>query len=369
MMIKKRGFSLSEVLMAFSLLAVLLVMAVGILQWALYGSQTQQANTRAAFLAQAKLEELVAQTQPSAATGTLEEVFHYSATVQPLDDDLLELSIEVRGPAGARYRLSTQRRASLREVLVRAQPEQPKLYCCSEDFQDQQELEGDSGLGQFALSPGGDQLAYVKVHEGRPQIWVRGLQEKDDRLLFEHPGGAQEPAWSPDGKKLAFTAQENGFSQVMVFDWKSHLWENWSKSAQHDNSPTWCPNGKELVAVRNTDSLVLLGNGKHRVLIENPGGWTASPSVSPDGRQLVFMANHEGNPDIYLGNFEGGLNGCRRLTEHSARDERPRFSKDGKRILFLSDREEQRFGAYSMNLDGDGLVRISREVADCLWLF
>jgi len=57
------------------------------------------------------------------------------------------------------------------------------------------------------------------------------------------------------------------------------------------------------------------------------------PALSPDGKTLAF----DWNGDVWTVPVEGGT--ARPLTAHSAKDTSPRFSPDGKEIAFLSERE------------------------------
>ena len=57
------------------------------------------------------------------------------------------------------------------------------------------------------------------------------------------------------------------------------------------------------------------------------------PALSPDGKTVAF----DWNGDIWTAPVEGGL--ARPLTSHPARDMSPRFSPDGKEIAFVSERE------------------------------
>ena len=69
----------------------------------------------------------------------------------------------------------------------------------------------------------------------------------------------------------------------------------------------------------------------------------ADPAVSPDGKWVAYEATEvslpsgERNKDVYLVPLAGGE--PRRLTSHPKSDGRPRFSPDGKRLAFLSNRE------------------------------
>src|SRR6516225_5481094 len=56
------------------------------------------------------------------------------------------------------------------------------------------------------------------------------------------------------------------------------------------------------------------------------------PALSPDGKTLVF----DWDGDIWRVPTTGGL--ARRLTNHPARDREPRFSPDGKQLAFISER-------------------------------
>jgi dipeptidyl aminopeptidase/acylaminoacyl peptidase len=69
----------------------------------------------------------------------------------------------------------------------------------------------------------------------------------------------------------------------------------------------------------------------------------ADPAVSPDGKWVAFqlteveLPSGERNTDVYLAPVAGGP--PRRLTSHPKSDTRPRFSPDGRRLAFLSNRE------------------------------
>ncbi|MDZ7372949.1 MAG: S9 family peptidase [candidate division KSB1 bacterium] len=99
----------------------------------------------------------------------------------------------------------------------------------------------------------------------------------------------------------------------------------------------------------------------------------ADPQISPDGRYIAFVVTeyqlHEGksNSDIWLMASDG--TGLRRLTHSEEADWHPRWSPDGKTLLFLSTRKD---GAQIWLLPVEGgeprqLTRISTGVSDPVW--
>ena len=77
--------------------------------------------------------------------------------------------------------------------------------------------------------------------------------------------------------------------------------------------------------------------------LSSPKGEEIFPRFSPDGTQIAFSANYDGNMDIYVMPVTGGL--PKRLTYHGAPDRMLEWYPDGKSILFASSRasEKDRF--------------------------
>src|SRR3954469_15023429 len=83
------------------------------------------------------------------------------------------------------------------------------------------------------------------------------------------------------------------------------------------------------------------------------GSWM-SADVSPDGQTIVF--DHLG--DLYTVPMSGGK--ATPLTRGMALDAQPRFSPDGKRIVFVSDRAGAA-NVWIMSLDKKDTVQVTRE--------
>jgi len=84
------------------------------------------------------------------------------------------------------------------------------------------------------------------------------------------------------------------------------------------------------------------------------------PRWSPDGRRIVYESTETGNYDIYVINADG--TGKQQLTNDPARDEYAAWSPDGKTIAFGSDRDGRKgreAGIFLMNTDGSNVRRIT----------
>jgi len=351
-------------MIALALLALVLATALGVLHWALHGSQIQQTKSLAALLAQQQMEELLAQDIPKQEKGSFAspfERFSWSSQVESLSPEpFLQLSVTVNGPRGAHYRLSTQRCTNRRSF---AYCKDGWLQQAAEDARQPRALLELGKSSQFSISPDGTTLAFVKMEQGRPQIFVQVLNSnRKAELLLRHPNGAQEPRYSPDGSSLAFSSMENGRSQVLVWSFAKKSYRPWSGQADHqDSSPCWTPDSQGLVVCRDGSKLVLLNRGGEEVLVTCEQGWNAAPDVSPDGKSMVFMSNRDGTPEIYR--FDFSSKRVSRLTTGSLYSGHCRFSRDGHRVLYTSRGLDGSSRAYSMNPDGTHPVALSPE--DC----
>jgi tricorn protease len=81
--------------------------------------------------------------------------------------------------------------------------------------------------------------------------------------------------------------------------------------------------------------LVSREGGEARLLTSGDGTKTG-PVFSPDGSQIAFTGDYDGNVDVYVMPAGGGV--PRRLTHHPAVDEVVGWAPDGKQVLFRSTR-------------------------------
>ncbi len=137
-------------------------------------------------------------------------------------------------------------------------------------------------------------------------------------------------------------------------------------------APIDTPSPTALAAGQGTLAMVVAVNGLSQVFVLSSEGndqrmvsdgkhaaiW---PSLSPDGRQVAFAANFDGNGydfDIVVVDLTDGI--VHRLTSDRFAEHHPLWSPDGNQIAFESDRDSSAIGVgdvFVMNADGSNVRR------------
>jgi len=74
---------------------------------------------------------------------------------------------------------------------------------------------GDWGVGEIAVSPDGNSVAYVTNYTGevndyhKADVWVLALETGETRQLTDGPGGKFHPVWTPNSQSILFTQPED----------------------------------------------------------------------------------------------------------------------------------------------------------------
>ncbi len=140
-------------------------------------------------------------------------------------------------------------------------------------------------------------------------------------------------------------------------------------TASTDRNPTVSPDGKRLMFQSDRSGrralYVSSVTGNDVEVFLDSGDEPRYADWSPHGDRIAFAADVDGEDDIFVINVDGSER--RRLTVHPARDGHPRWSADGSRIFFNSERvasepEAPRTGEdvvdiFSIRPDGTDLDR------------
>jgi len=229
-------------------------------------------------------------------------------------------------------------------------------------------------------------LAYSHLTGGFWQIWIADLDGKNPKPVTTSRFDKRHPIWLDAGKKIVYRSN-NGelytldlesekeerilekFGQVTDPDWsaavgllaftrfspnltdESEIWTIRLDGTRQrvmttlpgmQYHPAFSPDGQKIAYVSGK------GYGTHEIwimdkdgqnqkrLTQNQGGYDILPRWSLDGERIAFASDKASNIDIWVMNADG--TNKKKLTDYEGLDTQPVWSSDGKNILFVSNR-------------------------------
>jgi TolB protein len=191
-----------------------------------------------------------------------------------------------------------------------------------------------------ASGPSSWELVYERDVDGTMDLFVIPAGGGKERRLTDAPGWDCLARWAPDGRSIVFTSDRTGLPQLYRIDADGRnlrrLRQNGATEYQADVSP----DGRQLAFLSNLDGperLMLqdLQTGAVRELVRH-GEHTifGNPHWSPDGRTIVFSSNHTIGHQIYVVDVASAEQ--RRISSLGHGGCEPRFSRDGKKVVYVS---------------------------------
>ena len=103
--------------------------------------------------------------------------------------------------------------------------------------------------------------------------------------------------------------------------------------SQYGTNPSWSPDGASIAYQFGTDVFTVRSDGTNRrLLVRN----ALQPAWSPDGTRFAYVSADPANFDVYVADSGGG--NPHRLTRGRGVDATPSWSPDGTRIVYQSQR-------------------------------
>ena len=124
----------------------------------------------------------------------------------------------------------------------------------------------------------------------------------------------------------------------------------------------WTPEGRIVYVAMIGESpsiWIVDGDGSNARQLTPAGNGDINPSVTADGRHLVFQSNRSGTYDIWRTDTDGG--NPQRLTSGGGNTE-PHVSPDGRMVVYVSSRDGLR-GLWRVSIDGGEPVRLTDKPA------
>ncbi|MDQ6689435.1 MAG: hypothetical protein M3Z18_02895 [Gemmatimonadota bacterium] len=194
---------------------------------------------------------------------------------------------------------------------------------------------------QSSFSNDGRSLAFTAQREGKDVLYLMDVASASVKRRVDLPSidAIWSPVWSPDDRQIAFSGTRGGVTDLYIVDADGKNLRQLTNDQYGDMQPAWSPDGQRLAFAtdrgQQTDLSVLkfakwriavldLASGAIEVL-PNQGGLNLNPAWSPDGRQVAFISDRTGIPNIFLFDFTDRqhyqltnvLGGVSAITEYS----------------------------------------------------
>lgn len=213
-------------------------------------------------------------------------------------------------------------------------------------------------------SPDGMVIAYAAAHSGDYNVYTIDIWSMEKQQITDHPANDIYPEWAPNGQWLAFYSDRPSEippfpPDTVIYNVKG-LYETYARDGYR---PSWSPDGDRIVAHFRSEEgdyeiYTMNRKGKDRVPITDNRATDVHPRFSPDGSKIVFISDRDYRPEIYVMNADGSDQ--KRLTDSDSYDIDAVWSPDGKKIAFISNRLGS-FDVFVMNADGSGKTLLTTD--------
>jgi serine/threonine protein kinase/Tol biopolymer transport system component len=237
---------------------------------------------------------------------------------------------------------------------------------------------------QPSWSPDGRRLAYWGVSEegSKRGVWTVAVDGGEAVKALSDGFLNWNPVWSPDGAWLYFISDRNGSLNV----WRLAIDQDTGRISGDPAPVTASSQSIRFLSMSRDGGHVAYATDERRNTLESMAfdaarletAGEAVPVVqgakavrtvdpSPDGQWLVFDTLPP-REDLFIVKPDGS--GLRQLTRDDHRDRIPRWSPDGRLILFYSNRSG-RYEAWSVQADGSRTEQLTRSSGQqptyCIW--
>ena len=275
----------------------------------------------------------------------------YQMYVLDLDSDTVRLVSTGKGATTCGYFFPGDRRVlySSTHAVGSDCPPKPKrdgayrwalddydIYSVRLDGQQMQRLTSSGGYdAEATISPNGKMIVWTSVKDGDLDLYTMNIDGTNVRRLTDDVGYDGGAFFSPDSTRIVYRAA-------------------------HPSDPAEVAKYQELLAQRlvepgQLEIFVINADGSHKQQVTSNGASNFSPYFHPDGKRIIFSSNLEtrgegGRPSFHLYLVRDDGTGVERLTTQGHFNSFPMFSPDGKRLVWVSDRNATAPGEFNVFL-------------------
>jgi dipeptidyl aminopeptidase/acylaminoacyl peptidase len=190
-------------------------------------------------------------------------------------------------------------------------------------------------------SPDGKTLAILSARASdapggetpKSQIYLLSIAGGGEAIaLTKLKNGVQSYQWAPEGSRIVVVSTSGPTDGVAAADRKSDV-RHYTHTQYKFNDTGWFDDKRRHLWV------VSVPGGEAKQITEGQDWNDTDPQWSPDGTRIAFVSDRTGkayddshNTDVWVIPAAGGT--LTKISDHAFEDENPRWSPDGKQILF-----------------------------------
>ncbi|MBI4246497.1 MAG: PD40 domain-containing protein [Candidatus Rokubacteria bacterium] len=171
-----------------------------------------------------------------------------------------------------------------------------------------------------AVSPDGRRIVFTSLRGGDLDLYMMDADGGNVRRLTDEPGYDGGPFFSWDGRFIVFRAARPATAAALA-EYRARL-------------------GQSLVRPRHLEIYVMRADGGGLRQVTRNGAANFAPFLHPSSEQVVFSSNHHDPAGrsfaLWLANVDGS--GLERVTWAESFASFPMFSRDGRTLVFCSNR-------------------------------
>jgi len=193
---------------------------------------------------------------------------------------------------------------------------------------------------QLSFRPDGEQLAAL-IPAANDKIFLFDMERRIMTRLTNTPGNDAFPIWSRDGTMILYQNDRDGAGDLYVIPADGSAPARRILASPFDEYPeAWTPDGTRVLFTRVAAGrkaaihIMPVDGSEEPAPLFASENYNWNPSISPDGRWLVYVSDSSGDPNVYARPFGRPGNPVRVSVSGGSQ---PQWSPDGQTIYYATE--------------------------------
>lgn len=216
------------------------------------------------------------------------------------------------------------------------------------------------------VSPDGEQIVFDYLGD----LYLLPMKGGEATAITEGMQFDSQPRFSPDGTKIVFISDASGGEGVWIYDLETEEKKQLTKGKANEyQSPEWTPDGKYVIASKNSPGnhkiwMYHLEGGSGKALVTEPGNLRMLEGAFGADERYIWFSRRFGTwnynaslPQYQIATYDRETGDIAIQSNRYGSSFRPTLSSDGKWLVYGTRHEEH-----------TGLVKRNLETGDESWL-